>query len=111
MARPLQCGGRLVGKYDPECTMVSRFLKLLSRMGGGSDCREVRDLSSDYIDDELDSASRSRIREHIGRCGPCNAFVNTLRATVNLLRSTPKSDAPDGFRERVSDAIKNEAAD
>ena len=91
--------------------MVSRFLRVFSRMGGDADCREVRDLSSDYIDDELDIATRDRVSEHIGWCGPCNAFVNTLRATVNILRSTPKSDAPDGFRERVRDAIKSEGAD
>jgi anti-sigma factor RsiW len=91
--------------------MVSRFLRVFSRMGGDDDCREVRDLSSDYIDDELDSASRDRVRKHIGRCGPCNAFVNTLRATVNILRSTPINDAPEGFRERVRDAIKSEGAD
>ena len=88
--------------------MVSRFLRVFSRMGGDNDCREVRDLSSDYIDDELDSASKDRVSEHIGRCGPCNAFVNTLRATVSILRSTPKSDAPEGFRDRVREAIKTE---
>ena len=90
--------------------MVSRFLRVFSRMGGDKDCREVRDLSSDYIDGELDSAAQGRVREHLGRCGPCNAFVNTLRATVNILRSTPKTDAPEGFRERVRDAIKSEEA-
>ena len=91
--------------------MVSRLLRLLSRMGSNADCREVRDLSSDYIDDELDSATRDRVSEHIGWCGPCNAFINTLRATVDILRSTPKRDAPDGFRERVRETIKSEGAD
>ncbi len=77
--------------------MVSRFLRIFSRMGGDDDCREVRNLSSDYIDDELDSASKERVTDHLRRCGPCNAFVNTLRATVNILRSTPKSEAPEGL--------------
>ena len=91
--------------------MVSRFLKLFSRMGGDADCREVRDLSSDYIDDELDETSRGRVGEHIGRCGPCNAFINTLRATIDMLRSTPRHDAPEGFPDRVRDAVRNEGAD
>ena len=91
--------------------MVSRFLKLFSRNAGDADCREVRDLSSDYIDGELDEASRGRVGEHIGWCGPCSAFINTLRATVNMLRSAPKRDAPEGFPDRVRDAVRNEGAD
>ena len=91
--------------------MVSRFLGLFSRNDADTDCQEVRDLSSDYIDDELDRASRGRVSEHIGRCGPCNAFINTLRATINMLRSTPRHDAPEGFPDRVRDAVRNEGAD
>ncbi len=91
--------------------MVSRFLRLFRRMGGGADCREVRDLSSDYIEDELDEESRKRISKHLAWCPPCSAFVNTLRATVNMLRSTPRHDAPEGFPDRVRDAVRNEGAD
>jgi len=49
------------------------------------DWQHVRDLSSDYIDGELDEVMVEKVRIHMGWCAPCNAFVSTLRATVKLI--------------------------
>ncbi len=81
--------------------MVSRFFGMFKRHGLDDDCREVRERSSDLVDGDIDEPSERRIRGHIGRCGPCNAFMNTLRATVGLLRSTPREEPSEAFRARV----------
>ena len=86
--------------------MISRFKGLFSREDKDPDCGEVRDLSSDYIDGDLEAAAADRVKGHLEWCGPCNAFVNTLRSTVNLLRATPRNKAPDDFRERVREKLK-----
>ena len=91
--------------------MVSRFLRLFKRRDEDPDCHEVRDLSSEYIDGELDEASEERVEKHLQWCSPCSAFLSTLRATVSMLRSMPKREAPDAFRERVRQAVKNESGD
>ena len=91
--------------------MVSRFLRLFKRRDEDPDCQEVRDLSSEYIDGELDSASEERVKKHLEWCGPCTAFISTLRTTVSMLRSMPRREAPDAFRERVRQAVKNEGDD
>ena len=91
--------------------MVSCIKGLFNREEKDPDCGEVRDLSSDYIDGDMDAAGADRIKSHIEWCGPCNAFVNTLRSTVNLLRATPKSKAPDDFRERMKERLKTETPD
>ncbi len=91
--------------------MVSRFLRLFKRRDEDPDCHEVRDLSSDYIDGELDPASKERVGKHLQWCGPCNAFISTLRTTVSMLRSMPKREASDAFRERVREAVQNEGGD
>ena len=70
------------------------------------DCGEVRDLSSDYIDEDLEAAAADRVKGHLEWCGPCNAFINTLRATVRMLGATPREKAPDGFRESVREKLK-----
>ena len=88
--------------------MVSRFFGMFKRHGLDDDCREVRDRSSDLVDGEIDEPSERRIRANIGRCGPCNAFLNTLRATVGLLRSSPKKEPSEGFRARVLENIQRE---
>ncbi len=101
----------LVGEYDTEYKMVSRFLGLFKRGDEDPDCHEVRGLSSDYIDGELDQASEERLARHLEWCGPCNAFISTLRTTVSMLRSLPKREASDSFRERVRQSVKSEGDD
>ncbi len=88
--------------------MVSRFLGMFRRHRLDDDCREVRERSSDLVDGDIDEPSERRIRGHLGRCGPCNAFMNTLRATVGLLRSTPREEPSEGFRARVLENIQRD---
>ena len=90
--------------------MVSRFFGMFKRKDGAEDgtdpgCIEVRERSSEYIDGELDQTADAKISDHIGWCKPCNAFVSTLRATIELLRTTPKKTAPRDFRQRIRESI------
>lgn len=88
--------------------MVSRLLGLFKGRRDDADCHEVRQLSSDYIDGDLRDADVKRVNRHLEWCPPCNAFIETLRATVNMLRNTPKREAPEDFRQRVREAIEDE---
>ena len=72
------------------------------------DCGEVRDLSSDYIDGEVGRSVRGRIAAHLGQCGPCKAFVETLRATISLLGSFEQHQAPTTLQGYVRDRIQRE---
>ena len=90
--------------------MVSRFFGLFRRKDRIDDsadlnCKDLRELSSDYIDGELDEAAASKITNHIGWCKPCNAFISTLRTTVEFLKASPKRTAPSGFRQRIKESI------
>ena len=84
--------------------MISRLVRLFR--GREPDCGEVRAASSDFIDGDLSSRESSRIRSHLEWCGACKAFVETLRATIDMLRSTAASGAPAGFRERIQERIR-----
>ena len=88
--------------------MVSRIIGIFRRKGDDLDCEDVKGLSSDYIDEDLEEAKVSQVSRHLGWCAPCNAFVRTLKATVELLRATPKQEAPDGFRDRVRKNLRKE---
>ena len=88
--------------------MVSRITGIFKRPKIGDDCREVRELSSDYIDGELDKATVGRLKSHLEKCGPCNAFVNTLRATVRFLGAAPKRKPPSDFRRRIQEKVRED---
>ena len=85
--------------------VVSRFKKLFGRNDDesehGLDCSHVRELSSDYIDEELDPEYRERVKAHLEWCKLCRAFINTLRATVGLLSSSEPPQPPPSLKERI----------
>ncbi len=85
--------------------MVSRLLGLFGRGAKDLECDDIQELGSDYIDEELNSKVAEKVRGHISWCGPCNAFMSTLRATVDILRASPKKDAPAGFKDRVRQSL------
>ncbi|MCH7800221.1 MAG: zf-HC2 domain-containing protein [Chloroflexi bacterium] len=65
-------------------------------------------MSSDYIDGELSEARAATVSSHILNCGPCRSFINTLRATVKLLRSTPKEVPPSDYKQRLQERLNEE---
>ena len=56
------------------------MLKAIKRLFGNGelDCEEVADLSSSYIENDLKEDKRSAFQTHLSKCGPCQAFVETL---------------------------------
>ncbi len=81
--------------------MVSRISRLFRGEGPAIECGHVRELSSDYIDDDLDETERKRIMEHLEKCGLCMAFINTLKATVGLLGSSDTPEPPSTLKDRI----------
>jgi len=73
---------------------------------GEVDCNEVRQLSSDYLEDDLPQVKHSAIRTHLSNCGPCRAFVETLASTIGILTRLPRVSAPSSFKESVMTRIK-----
>ena len=86
--------------------VLSRLFSIFGR--GEADCPEVRAASSDYIDADLGERQRARIDSHLEKCPLCRAFVNTMRATVNLLKSAFESRPPEGFKQRIKERIAEE---
>ena len=86
--------------------MLSFFRKIFG--GGEVDCKEVRRLSSEYLEEELPAVKLSAIRFHLSKCGPCKAFVQTLASTIGLLSRLPHISAPPGFKQSLIDQTQGE---
>ena len=63
-------------------------------------------LSSDYLDGELEPSLRQKIRAHLAECPACAAFVNTLKATIDILRGAPPQPIPSGYKSRILQRIR-----
>lgn len=50
-------------------------------------CGETRDRLSDYLEDDLDARTRTRITRHLSRCKRCRALLDSLTHTLEQLRA------------------------
>ncbi len=65
------------------------------------ECRVVRDMLSEYIDDELVQEQKGMIDLHLRDCSACSRDFEELLAVHRLFASTERFPAPYGFSTRV----------
>jgi predicted anti-sigma-YlaC factor YlaD len=55
-------------------------------------CAETRARLSDYLEDDLNARTRTRIVRHLTRCEHCRALLESLTRTLEQLRSLGSLD-------------------
>ena len=88
-----------------------RLMRLLGLKGEELDCQDVRELSSDYLEEEITEDQAVKVRRHLDKCKVCTAFIATLKATLELLRSVPRIKAPETLRKRLYDQMSSNPND
>jgi len=74
------------------------------------ECRQIADLLGDYLDGSLPKATRELLEWHIEGCGPCVAFVNTYRGTVNAATKLRDVEIPRELKQRLLSVLRNQRA-
>lgn len=83
------------------------FLKQ-QRPKDGMNCKQITELSSEYIEKSLAESLMDKVQRHLSFCPPCGNFIDSLRKTVHLLRGLPKEDVPPGAQERLKQRLASE---
>jgi anti-sigma factor RsiW len=71
---------------------------------GGPRCRELLGKLSEYLDGELDLSACGKIEEHMEDCPPCQAFLESLRRTVEHLRHAQPAAIPEDVKREIVEA-------
>ncbi len=71
----------------------------------GYDCPQVREMGSDYSEEELQGGVLAALRRHLEACENCSAFINTLRRTIVMMRDLPLVKAPDSLKRNIIDTV------
>jgi anti-sigma factor RsiW len=64
-------------------------------------CEEAVALLSDYLEMTLSAASVADLERHLGECAPCQAYLNTFRATRRLVAEAARVEMPEEMKERL----------
>ena len=57
-------------------------------------CKAMFAELSDYIDEQLDDSLCEEFERHLAGCEPCQAFIATLKATIEQCRNSPPDGPP-----------------
>ncbi|HEY49492.1 MAG TPA: hypothetical protein G4O13_05545 [Dehalococcoidia bacterium] len=73
---------------------------------GKAQCRKVRGLLSEYLDNRLEGEERGMVERHLETCGACSEELESLRMTVQLLREMPEVQVPRSFALREAETAR-----
>jgi hypothetical protein len=73
-------------------------------------CKEVVDLLSDYLANELSPEDLAGVRAHLKRCRNCKAFLASLKTTVKLTHNLKADDIPPGVVDSLRTFLKSNFA-
>jgi anti-sigma factor RsiW len=71
-------------------------------------CRQVYQHICDHLDEDLSSPRCRRIRQHLEGCPNCMAYLDSLKKTIILYRSSPSPTVPRVVHRSLAAALKRE---
>ena len=71
-------------------------------------CRDVSELLSSYLDDELEPEVCDLVENHLRSCDACRAELEELRQVKLALKSLPELEPPPSLHSRVMDAVRDQ---
>ena len=80
-----------------------------SRMDDGNEmaCRELVQLVTDFLEDQLTEVDRRRFEEHLAICSDCGTIVDQFRATITAVAGIgAPSEVPGATREDLLAAFR-----
>lgn len=73
-------------------------------------CRELVELVTEYLDEELDAATEDRFRDHLAMCDGCERYLDQVKETIGILGDLPKETLPGEVRGALLAAFREGAA-
>jgi anti-sigma factor RsiW len=70
-------------------------------------CRELVDLVTEYLENALSPAERTRFEQHLEPCTVCPRYVEQLRSTARLVGRLTEDDLPAPARASLLTAFRS----
>jgi anti-sigma factor RsiW len=69
-------------------------------------CKGVVREISNYIDGDLDAATKQEIQRHLDHCEDCKLVVDQTKMTVDIFCDSKPVDLPEQVRTRLHEALR-----
>ena len=73
-------------------------------------CRDVVDLLTDYLDGALPPLTHERVEAHLATCPDCTAYLEQIRATIDVVGRLREEDLPEPMRDDLMRAFRDWSA-
>ena len=70
-------------------------------------CRELVELTTDYLEERLGGPDRERFEDHVALCPGCQAYLDQMRATLRALGRIPEESLSPAAREELLHAFRD----
>jgi anti-sigma factor RsiW len=70
-------------------------------------CRELVELVTDYFEDALPAAERRRFEAHVSTCEGCQAHLEQMRRTMELLGALCEENVPPEARDGLLQTFRD----
>jgi anti-sigma factor RsiW len=70
-------------------------------------CRELVELVTDYLEDALPPAERTRFEEHLAICPGCVTYLEQIRTTVQTVGTLREESIPPSTRDELLRAFRD----
>ena len=71
-----------------------------------SECADVVELVSAYLDGELAASEAAAVRAHLDLCPGCTTYFAQVRSTVEQVRTLQADDLPAALRDDLMQAFR-----
>lgn len=72
------------------------------------DCREVEELSDDYIDGEITPQMQQLVESHLQHCTHCSSLITDLEMVIRSAKELALKPIPNAVHDRFREALKKQ---
>ena len=70
------------------------------------DCKQIKELLSEYVDDMLSAETKAQVDKHLAECSGCAKELQELKLYLNEINFLEEVKAPSDFLEKVQQRLK-----
>lgn len=70
-------------------------------------CQDLVELVTDYLEGALDDLTRMRFEQHLALCDGCSAYLEQMRATVDLVGRLHEDHLSEPARSKLLEAFRD----